>query len=167
MKSVTAREYAGKRVRLSGIVSTEDAESWVGLWMRVGGADDKVLGFDNMQRRPIKGTTEQQRYDIVLDVPQEGTGLSFGLMLMGKGKAWVGNLRLETVGEEIKVTGGAVDIEADPEVEAQIEAGCLLVATRELTDEYFAETIILLSHHDLTERRDSLSIVRSVTRISV
>ena len=37
--------------------------SWAGLWMRVDKGKDMVA-FDNMQDRPIKGTTDWQRYYI-------------------------------------------------------------------------------------------------------
>jgi hypothetical protein len=48
------------------------------LWMRVDKRTE-VLAIDNMQRRAIKGTTGWQRYEVVLDVPKEATGVAFGI----------------------------------------------------------------------------------------
>src|SRR5579863_1208884 len=56
MQTVKAEQYLGRRVRLSGLVKSEEVTGWAGLWMRV----DKgttVVAFDNMQNRAIKGTT--------------------------------------------------------------------------------------------------------------
>jgi hypothetical protein len=74
MQSVRAERYIGKKVRLSGLVKSQEVVSWAGLWMRVDKGKDMVV-FDNMQDRPIKGTTDWQRYDMVLDVPPDSTGI--------------------------------------------------------------------------------------------
>ena len=95
--------YLGKRVRLSGYVRTEGAEGWVGLWMRVDGANGS-LTFDNMSTRPIKGTTDWKKYDVVLDVPANAVGIMYGLMVSGKGKAWFDGVTLELVGTDVPVT---------------------------------------------------------------
>jgi hypothetical protein len=84
MQSIQADQYKGKRVRLSGFVNSQEVVGWAGLWVRVDQGKDAVA-FDNMQDRPIKGTTNWQRYDVVLDVPQDATGISFGILLEGTG----------------------------------------------------------------------------------
>ncbi len=68
MQDFRADHYLGKRVRFSAFVKTEAAQDWAGLWMRVD-KESKQVAFDNMQNRPIKGTTNWQKYDVVLDVP--------------------------------------------------------------------------------------------------
>ena len=140
--------HRGKRLRMSGYVKTEEVEGWVGLWMRVDGESNQMLSFDNMQRRAIQGTTDWQRYEVVLDVPEEGTNIAFGILLSGKGKAWIGDLQFERVGEEVPVTQIVLEYEADPEIEAKIEAGSLLVATPKIEDPNFTRTVIFVSHHD-------------------
>lgn len=48
------------------------------MWMRVDNKFDDVLQFDNMNNRPITGTTNWNRYEIILDVPlQSAAGLYY------------------------------------------------------------------------------------------
>ncbi len=97
MQAVSAEEYRGKRVRFSAQISTVDVAGQAGLWMRVDGQNGKVLGFDQMATRPIQGTTLWNRYDIVLDVPQESTAIQFGYLLAGSGKVKAAQFRFEVV----------------------------------------------------------------------
>ncbi len=48
MQEFRADKYAGKRVRLSAFVKSEDVQDWAGLWMRVD-KDKDSIAFDNMQ----------------------------------------------------------------------------------------------------------------------
>ena len=101
-QGVPAKAYRGKRVRYSGYVRTQGvSEGWSGLWMRVDGPEDEPLAFDNMQtsNRAIVGTTDWKEYEIILDVPKEATAIVFGILLAGKGTAWVDDLTLAPVGE--------------------------------------------------------------------
>jgi AraC-like DNA-binding protein len=105
MQVFKATNYKGNRLRLSGFVKTEDVAEWAGLWMRVDGEYGEILAFDNMQNRPIKGTTNWNQYSIVLDVLKESTTISFGVLLAGKGKVWIDSLTFEIVNESIPTTG--------------------------------------------------------------
>jgi hypothetical protein len=111
MQNVDAEEYRGKRLRFSAQVKAAGIVDWAGLWMRIDGPTQAgsnapaLLGFDNMQSRPIKGTGDWKRYDVVLDVPNEAKGIAFGILLTGGGQAWLDDLRFETVGAEVPVTG--------------------------------------------------------------
>jgi hypothetical protein len=111
MQTADASAYRGKRVRFSGFVKSEKVlDGWAGLWLRIDGAVDPntrrppALGFDNMQSRSIKGTTDWTRYEIVLDVPPEAETLNFGLLLDRDGKVWMDSLSFEVVGNDVKVT---------------------------------------------------------------
>ena len=58
-----------------------------------------------MDDHPVTGTTDWTRYDVVLDVPQNSTGICYGFFLQGgKGEAWADNLRLEPVGPDVPVS---------------------------------------------------------------
>ncbi len=103
-RSMDADEYRTKRIRLSAYVRTEDVEKWAGLWMRIDSRDRRSLAFDNMENRAIKGTTDWTRYEVVLDVPEAATLISFGTLLEGDGKVWTGSLQLDTVGQDVPVT---------------------------------------------------------------
>jgi|SRR5271157_5668609 len=103
MQSMNADQYKGKRVRLSGLVKSEEVLGWAGLWMRVD-QGKSMVAFDNMQDRAIKGTTSWQRYDVVLDVPKDATGISFGILLAGTGELWLSGTRFDVVEMETPVT---------------------------------------------------------------
>ena len=107
MQDFRAEHYLGKRVRFSAFVKTADVQAWAGLWMRID-KDSQQLAFDNMQNRPIKGTKDWQRYDVVLDVPQSATGIFFGLLLGGTGQVWISNVKFEVVQPDIQTTGGSI-----------------------------------------------------------
>jgi RNA polymerase sigma factor (sigma-70 family) len=104
MQTFNAEDYRNKRVRLSGYIKSEAVEPWAGFWMRVDDANGKVLSFDNMQSRPIWGTTDWQRYDVVLDVPENGFNIAFGILLGGKGQVWFDELQFETVEQNVPTT---------------------------------------------------------------
>jgi hypothetical protein len=109
MQTISASEYAGKRVRFAADVAADSIEGWAGLWMRVDGAQGKVLAFDNMQKNPIAGTSDAKRYAVVLDVPAAAQTVSFGILLNGMtGRAAISDVRLETVGKDVPATSGAV-----------------------------------------------------------
>jgi hypothetical protein len=96
MQSISAEKYKGSKVRLSGLVKSEDVTHWAGLWMRVDKGTE-ALAFDNMQKRGIRGTTGWQRYYVVLDVPKDATKIAFGILLSGPGSVWLNNPKLEIV----------------------------------------------------------------------
>jgi hypothetical protein len=73
MQTIAADDYRGSRLRLSGYLRTQAANR-AQMWMRVDGPDGKAQSFDNMDSRPVTGTTEWTRYDIVLDVPSDSQG---------------------------------------------------------------------------------------------
>jgi hypothetical protein len=114
MQSIDAGDYRGKRVRLSGWVKAAAIAQWAGFWMRVDGPTPPdasfpaVLAFDNMQDRPVKGTSDWRRHEIVLDVAPEATFISFGILLNGVGQAWIDDLSLDVVGKEVPLTGHAL-----------------------------------------------------------
>jgi hypothetical protein len=103
MQIVAADDYRGTRLRFSGYLRTVDADRSQ-MWMRVDGPNHEVLAFDNMDSRPVTGTTEWGRYDVVLDVPRNSVDVAFGFFLAGRGKAWGADFQLEKVGTAVPVT---------------------------------------------------------------
>lgn len=109
MQSFKADLYRKKRILFTGVVKSTGLEDWAGLWMRVDGpGKGDTLVLDNMERRAIRGTTEWQRYKVVLDVPEEGATIHFGILLCGKGQVWLDGVKFEEAPNE-KVTGGLED----------------------------------------------------------
>ncbi len=105
MQQVSARSYLGQRLKLSGQVKATQVTGWSGLWMRIDGPGGTRLGFDNMQSRPIVGTTEMTTYEIVLEVPEESELIAFGILLAGGGEVLLDNIRFESVDDSVSVTG--------------------------------------------------------------
>jgi hypothetical protein len=103
MQSINASNYGGKRVRLTASIKSESLNDWAGIWMRVD-RDKTMVAFDNMQNRGIKGTQPWSDCAVVLDVPENATGISFGVLLSGSGQVWVNHVTLDVVGKDIAVT---------------------------------------------------------------
>jgi hypothetical protein len=106
MQTFSAEHFSGERVRFSGALQCEGVENRVGLWMRVDapGPERRMLAFDNMAGRPVSGTTDWERYEVVLDVPDEAQAIALGVLLVGKGRAWMSDFNFEIVGHEVETT---------------------------------------------------------------
>jgi hypothetical protein len=106
-QSIRADAFRGKRVRLSGYLKTIGVnEGTAVLFMRVDG-DGQVLTSDYMQNRPLMLTTDWARQEIVLDIPRNAIGFTYGMLLGGSGQAWLDDLALEVVSDDVPVTGQA------------------------------------------------------------
>jgi RNA polymerase sigma factor (sigma-70 family) len=112
MQTVSAEAYIGKRVRLSGWLKTKDANEGGGhLWLRIDSEERaKNLGFDNMNNRPVRGTSDWQEASVVLDVPIGAKALAYGFFVKGGGKLWVSGQMLEVAGQEVPVTNMRIEI---------------------------------------------------------
>ncbi len=99
-------KYLGKRVRMTGYMKSQDVDGWGGFWFRVDGKEKgKVLSFDNMQNRSVKGNTEWKKYEIVLDVPENAAKLAYGALLSGTGQIWFDDVNFEIVDKSVAITG--------------------------------------------------------------
>jgi hypothetical protein len=103
MQSVAADDYRGKRVRMRAFVRAAGVEH-AGLWMRVDDTAGVSLVIDNMDARPITGTSDWRPYDIVLDVAPTAASLFFGMLVDGAGEAWVDGVTLEVVDASVPTT---------------------------------------------------------------
>jgi len=102
MQSFKANGYHDKRLRMSAWVRTENADS-AQLWLRLDSAKG-IVGFDNMNNRPVRGTVDWKKYEIVIDVPANTVNVAFGALLAGKGQAWVDDFVFEVVGKDTPST---------------------------------------------------------------
>lgn len=91
--------YSGKTITLSGYIKTENvSEGYAGLWMRI----DPQLGFDNMSKNGIKGTSDWVKCEITLPFSSEkAEKILVGGLLAGNGKMWVDDLKITIDGEDI------------------------------------------------------------------
>ena len=107
MQMVAADAFRGQRVRMTAHVRTEDVAGWAGLWVRVDGAGTPppALAFDNMQGRPITGTSDWTPYSVVVDVPETAQAVGFGVLLEGSGRVLIDDVSFERVDESVPTTG--------------------------------------------------------------
>jgi hypothetical protein len=111
MQYFEAEKYIGKRLRMSAWMKSKDVTTWAAFWMRVDQANSsQQLAFDNMmeggkENRPIKGTTDWKKYEIVLDIPEKASNIVFGTMLMGNGQIWFDDFKFEIVDKTVPTTG--------------------------------------------------------------
>ncbi|MEO1270576.1 MAG: zf-HC2 domain-containing protein [Myxococcota bacterium] len=103
MQAISAQPYRGKRLRLQGYLSTLNTAGKAGLWMRVDHGSD-VLAFDNMDKRPIQGTTPWRPYHVVLDVPPNADRIVFGALLIGGGTLRFDDASLSVVDTTVPTT---------------------------------------------------------------
>lgn len=104
-QSIRADAYRGKRVRLTGFLKTIGVnEGTAVLFMRVDG-EGTVQTSDFMENRPLMLTTDWARQEIVLDIPRNAVGFTYGFLLGGSGQAWLDDVQLDVVGDDVPTTG--------------------------------------------------------------
>ena len=94
MQRCLARLLGGRTVRFQGELRSEGVLRWAGLWLRADGPQHESLYFDNMHRRPIRGTTEWDVYSIDAQLSPLTQWLNYGVVISGEGQLWVDNCRL-------------------------------------------------------------------------
>jgi len=99
-----ADDYRGRRVRLAGYARIADVAVSAVLLMRIDGGTEGTP-FDYMQDRPLRGTTDWQRIEIVLDVPADAARFYLGAALRGAGTIWIDDLDLSVVDRTVPTTG--------------------------------------------------------------
>lgn len=95
---ISARDYLGQRVRASAFLKAAQVEGWAALWIRVDDEQGRVLMFDNMMNKPIRGSREWERYSVVVDIPAEAAEVHFGALLSGRGEILVDEFELQVSG---------------------------------------------------------------------
>jgi hypothetical protein len=114
MQTFAADHYRGSRIRLSGYLKTDLAQRGQ-MWLRIDGPENKVLSFDNMDSRPITGTADWKRYEIVLDVPTESINIAFGFFLSGSGTIWGDVFKIEKVDSSVALTSSVAGVPKEPQ----------------------------------------------------
>ncbi|WP_276388929.1 hypothetical protein [Eudoraea chungangensis] len=113
MQNFEPTDFLGKKVKLTGSIKSSNLDDWAGMWMRVDGnkgRKNKVLAFDNMQDRPIRGTTDWTDYEIILEVPTNAKGISYGVFINGTGKVLIHHFNFEILTDTAESTGNMMKL---------------------------------------------------------
>ncbi|GAA3644134.1 hypothetical protein [Flavivirga jejuensis] len=105
MQNFEPGKFLDKKVKLTCYIKSKNIKKWAGMWLRIDGVGKKSLGFDNMQNRPIKGTTDWTKYEIILKVPKEATNIAYGVLTSGTGEVLIDDFKFEIVSDDHKNTG--------------------------------------------------------------
>jgi C-terminal processing protease CtpA/Prc len=105
MQAIDGARFRGHRVRFRAAVRFEAAGqmSRAQMWMRVDRAANQVGFFDNMGDRPIM-TPEWNYYEIIGDIDDDAAALNIGIILLGKGKAWIDDVSVEDMGKLVALS---------------------------------------------------------------
>lgn len=110
MQCLVSNKYLGKRIRLAGLIKTKNVAGKACFWLRVQQSNSQhSLSFDNMHDRPIIGTTDWKKYEIVLDVPANASKISYGALIRGTGQIWFSDLVFEVVDSSVPTTGKKIE----------------------------------------------------------
>jgi hypothetical protein len=94
MQRCPAGLLAERTVRFLGELRSKGVVGWAGLWLRADGDEEGNLYFDNMHRRPIRGTTDWTVHHIDAQLATLTRWLNYGVVLAGDGQLWVDDCRL-------------------------------------------------------------------------
>ncbi len=78
--------HYGETGRFNIELKSDIAKGWSGLWIHTSDKNHRVLGFDNMSDRPIKGTTSRNKYQNTIYIPKGARYIGFGVLLQGEGR---------------------------------------------------------------------------------
>ena len=112
-QSIRADHYLQRRIRLTGYIRTRDVQGWAGMWLRVDPLRGPALEFDNMEKRPIRGTTPWTLYEITVEVPRDAHTLHFGVLLQGSGEVWLDDVGLTSIGEALPASKARRKVRSD------------------------------------------------------
>ncbi len=115
-------EARGHRLAVSAWLRTELSSGWAGLWCRVDGPERAMLSFDNMEDRPVTGTTGWTRVTVRVIAPPSTDAVLCGSLVVGSGDVWLDDLAITREGaitdEEFRapvtVAGVVVDGDKQP-----------------------------------------------------
>jgi hypothetical protein len=119
MQTCNIKDYLGTRIKMTGYIKSENVTDWAGMWLRVDSrTQGESLSFDNMQDRPVTGTSDWTKCEIILDVPENSGTLNFGVLISGSGKIWFDNISFEILDNKTPIKSddlNALPIPGKPE----------------------------------------------------
>jgi hypothetical protein len=115
--------YTGKRVRFSAQVKAAATDTWAGLVL-----SDHMVFFQSLHLGDV-GTmahlfgaaagADWQTVSVVVDVPSDGSAITAGLALVGNGKVWARDLKLDVVGLDVPLSTSKIGFDIERVHQAQ------------------------------------------------
>jgi hypothetical protein len=94
-------KYAGSQIELRAYIKMQNVSSGsIGLVLQIAG-NAGILGFDNMQKKNIHGTSDWTMYSVQLQLPEKAKTITIGAFLAGKGKINVDDFQILIDGEDL------------------------------------------------------------------
>src|SRR5262249_34418532 len=102
-QSFDATPYRGKWVRLRAWLKEDPTASGdrAQMWLRVDRSNQEKGFFDNMNDRPVT-TARWRQVEITGAVDNDADKVHFGVMSIGRGKAWVGGVEFDVLRDATK-----------------------------------------------------------------
>ena len=104
VQNIRTDNYKGKKVRFSAQIKTENVEDKATFWVGVRDLADAPMSPNTSGSVERKGTTDWQKYEAEIDVPDDSLYFLMFIGLQGKGKMWIDDVRLEVVGDYVPAT---------------------------------------------------------------
>lgn len=106
IKQLAAQTFAGKRVRIKGLIKIEGVTKAAGFWMNTNQATtNHDLSMQSAKRSAFKGNTGNYRMsEVVMDVPTNSTGIAYGTFLDGPGQIYAARLQFDIVDNNTPLT---------------------------------------------------------------
>lgn len=99
IQTISSQRYLGRRIRLTGYMKCRGVTAWAGLFIRVDNDLSKEpLTFDNMHDRAMTGSMNWTQKSVEIDVPLNGSKITFGALLHGAGIVFFDDLMIEDIG---------------------------------------------------------------------
>ncbi len=95
-QSVNAIPFRGKKIKIKAHIRANLTLGTAHLWMRVL-RNDSELGFYNLGEDSPVTKNQWQEVEILGTVDEQATLLRFGLLIMGKGKAYIDDVKVEVI----------------------------------------------------------------------
>lgn len=108
MQSCIQKDFSGKRIKMTGYIKSQNANIAT-MWVRVDDYNKKITAdFDNMMDRPVTGTNDWTKCEIVFDATSK-CDVFYGFILNGPGKIWVDNVSFEVVDSSVNKTAHSLN----------------------------------------------------------
>ena len=102
-QGIRADSLRGARIRVAAWLRARDVHE-VRFFARVDGPGS-ILDFGNGVGDPLTGTFDWTLREIVVDVPNDAIGVTFGMVIAGNGTAWIDDVVVSSVPKGTPRTG--------------------------------------------------------------